>query len=172
MLQIWTPLPIGTRCIIASIQYIGAAQVYPVLILQQISWTLYGDNNSPRFAYLSGHYLQYWFCLIGSETEKHKIKDDCKIKREKNIDRRGQRHILNVWHLSEPPFFSLPTTFKRFQNSCSAMHMVLVQRLQYSIEAPFLRSIVRISRIYHTRSRSAISSELETCKMFFLLLCL
>ncbi len=117
--------------------------------------------------------ITYWFCFTGAETEIHKIKDDSKIKREKNIDRRGQRHIVNVWHLSDPPFFSLPTTFKRFKNSCSAMHMVLVQRLQYSIGAPFLRSIVRISRIYHTRSRSAISSELETCKMFFLLpLCL
>jgi hypothetical protein len=44
-------------------QYIGAAQVYISLILQQISFTLYGDNNSPRFAYSPGHYLMlllYW----------------------------------------------------------------------------------------------------------------
>ncbi len=44
-------------------QYIGAAQVYLSLILQQISFTLYGDNNSQRFAYSSGHYLLillYW----------------------------------------------------------------------------------------------------------------
>ena len=47
----------------------------------------------------------------GAETEIHKIKDDIKIKREKNINRRGQRHIVNVWHLSDLPSFSLPTTF-------------------------------------------------------------
>jgi hypothetical protein len=44
-------------------QYIGAAQVYLSLIIQQISFTLYGDNNSPRFAYSSEHYLLillYW----------------------------------------------------------------------------------------------------------------
>jgi hypothetical protein len=40
--------------------------------------------------------------------EIHKIKDD----REKNIDPRGQRHIVNVWHLSDPPSFSLLVTFK------------------------------------------------------------
>ncbi len=106
-------------------QYTGAAQVYPSLILQQISWTLYGDNNSPSFAYSSGHYLQYWFCFIWAETEIPKIKDDIKIKREKNINRRGQRNIVNVWHLSVPPFFSLSTTFKRFKNSCSAEITVL-----------------------------------------------
>jgi hypothetical protein len=38
-------------------EYIGAAQVYLSLIFQQISFTLYGNNNSPHFAYLSGHYL-------------------------------------------------------------------------------------------------------------------
>jgi hypothetical protein len=44
-------------------QYIAAAQVYLSLVLQQISFTLYGDNNSLRFSYLSGHYLLillYW----------------------------------------------------------------------------------------------------------------
>ena len=56
--------------------------------------------------------IAYSFCFTGAETEIHKIKDDSKINREKNIDRRGQRHIVNVWHLSEPPSFSLPTTFK------------------------------------------------------------
>jgi hypothetical protein len=44
-------------------QYIGAAQVCLSLLIQQISFTLYGDNNSPNFAYSSGHYLLillYW----------------------------------------------------------------------------------------------------------------
>jgi hypothetical protein len=40
--------------------------------------------------------ITYWFCFTGAETEIHKIKDDIKIKREKNINRRGQRHIVNV----------------------------------------------------------------------------
>ncbi len=56
--------------------------------------------------------ITYWFCFTGAEMEIHKIKDDSKIKREKNIDRRGQRHIVNFWHLSDPPSFSLLTTFK------------------------------------------------------------
>ena len=56
--------------------------------------------------------ITYWFCFTGAETEIHKIKDDSKINIEKNINRRGQRHIVNVWHLSDPPSFSLPTTFK------------------------------------------------------------
>ncbi len=54
----------------------------------------------------------YCFCFTGAETEIHKIKDDSKMNREKNIDRRCQRHIVNVWHLSDPPSFSSPTTFK------------------------------------------------------------
>ncbi len=44
-------------------QYIGAAQVNLSLMIQQISFTLYGDTNSPRFAYSSGHHLLillYW----------------------------------------------------------------------------------------------------------------
>jgi hypothetical protein len=57
--------------------------------------------------------ITYWFCFTGAETEIHQIKDEIKIKREKNINRCGQRHIVNVWHLSDPPSFSLPTTFKK-----------------------------------------------------------
>jgi hypothetical protein len=38
--------------------------------------------------------ITYWFCFTGAETEIHKIKDDIKIKREKNINRRGQRHTV------------------------------------------------------------------------------
>jgi hypothetical protein len=56
--------------------------------------------------------ITYWFCFTGAETKINKIKDDIKIKREKNTNRRGQRHIVNVWHLSDPPSFSLLTTFK------------------------------------------------------------
>jgi hypothetical protein len=101
------------------ITYWQKVQVCPSLILQQISLTLYRDNNSPRFAYSSGHCLLilfYW-----AETEIHKIKDDSKIKREKNIDRRGQRHIVNGWHLSDSPSFSLLTTVKE---ACSGFLLV------------------------------------------------
>ncbi len=56
--------------------------------------------------------ITYWFCFTGAETEIHKIEDDSKIKREKNINCLGQRHIVNVWHLSDPPSFLLTTTFK------------------------------------------------------------
>jgi hypothetical protein len=73
-------------------QHIGAAQVYISLMIQQISFTLDGANNSPRVAYSSGHYLLV--CFTGTETEIHKIKEDIKIKREKNINRRMVRDIL------------------------------------------------------------------------------
>jgi hypothetical protein len=44
--------------------------------------------------------------------EIHKIKDDGKIERETNLDRRGPSQIGTVWHIPDPPTFSLPTTFK------------------------------------------------------------
>ena len=44
--------------------------------------------------------------------EIDKIKDDSKIVREKNIDRRGPRQIETDWHIPDPPTFWLPTTFK------------------------------------------------------------
>jgi hypothetical protein len=56
--------------------------------------------------------IAYSFCFTGAETEIHKIKDDSKIDREKNIDRRGLSQIGTVWHILDPPIFSLPTTFK------------------------------------------------------------
>jgi hypothetical protein len=43
----------------------------------------------------------------------HKIKDDSKIDREKNIDRRGPRQIGTDWHIPDPPTFWLPTTFNQ-----------------------------------------------------------
>ncbi len=70
--------------------------------------------------------ITYWFCFTGAETEIHKIKDDSKIKREKNINRCGQRYIVNVCHLSDPPSFSLPTTFKRqFSKYCMFLDVSL-----------------------------------------------
>ncbi len=41
-----------------------------------------------------------------------KIKVDGKIERETNPDRRGPSQIGTVWHIPDPPTFSLPTTFK------------------------------------------------------------
>jgi hypothetical protein len=35
--------------------------------------------------------IAYSFCFTGAETEIDKIKDDSKIDREKNMDRRGPR---------------------------------------------------------------------------------
>ncbi len=51
-------------------------------------------NNSPQFAYSSGHCL--FILLYWAETEIHKIKDDSKIDREKNIDRLGPSRIRTV----------------------------------------------------------------------------
>jgi hypothetical protein len=60
-------------------QYIGAAQVCLSLVLQQIYFTLYGDNNSPRFAYLSGHYLLILLYWAGNR-KYIKIKTTAKLK--------------------------------------------------------------------------------------------
>ncbi len=56
--------------------------------------------------------ITYSFCFTGAETEVHKIKDDSKIIRLTNLDRRGLRPIPIICHLLDPPSFSLPTTFK------------------------------------------------------------
>ncbi len=88
-------------------QYIGAAQVYLSLMIQQISFTLYGDNILPI-----RQDITYWFCFTGAETEIHNIKDDSKIKRQTNLHRCGPNQIGTDWHISDPPTFSLPTTFK------------------------------------------------------------
>jgi hypothetical protein len=39
--------------------------------------------------------IAYWFCFTGAETEINKIKDDGKIKRRKNLYRRGPRQFLS-----------------------------------------------------------------------------
>jgi hypothetical protein len=43
------------------------------------------------------------FCFTGAETEVHKIKDDSKIIRLTNLDRRGLRPIPIICHLLDPP---------------------------------------------------------------------
>jgi hypothetical protein len=53
----------------------------------------------------------YSFCFTGAETEIHKIKDDSRIIRQTNLDRRGLKPIPIICHLPGPPSFSLPTTF-------------------------------------------------------------
>jgi hypothetical protein len=55
--------------------------------------------------------ITYSFCFTGAETEMHKIKDDDKIERGTNLDRRGPSQIGTVGHIPDPPTFSLPTTF-------------------------------------------------------------
>jgi hypothetical protein len=57
--------------------------------------------------------IAYSFCFTGAETEIHKIKDDSKIIRQTNLDRRGLRPIPIICHLLDPPSFSLPTTFNK-----------------------------------------------------------
>ncbi len=53
------------------------------------------------------------FCITGAETEISKIKDDSKIDRETNLDRRGLSQIGTDWHIPDPPIFSLPTIFNK-----------------------------------------------------------
>jgi hypothetical protein len=120
MLQIWTPLPIGATGIVASIYWRSAG--IPILNSS-------ADFLSPLCRVLPIRQdITYWFCFTGAKTEIHTIKDDSKINREKNIDRRSQRHIVNVWHLSDPPSFSLPTTFKgqeRVNPRCRESYLLL-----------------------------------------------
>ena len=40
--------------------------------------------------------IAYSFCFTWAETEKHEIKDDGKIERETNLDRRGPSQIGTV----------------------------------------------------------------------------
>jgi hypothetical protein len=40
--------------------------------------------------------ITYSFCFTGAEMEIHKIKDDGKIERETNLDRRGPSQIGTV----------------------------------------------------------------------------
>jgi hypothetical protein len=60
-------------------QYIGAAQVYPSLILQQISLTLYGDEQFAAFC------LVIWtlpidLALLGQKRKYIKSKKTAKLK--------------------------------------------------------------------------------------------
>jgi hypothetical protein len=61
---------------------------------------------------LFGKTLPFHFDLLGRKRKY--IKSKTTANGEKNIHRRGQRHTVN--HISEPPSFSLPTTFKRSKN--------------------------------------------------------
>jgi hypothetical protein len=56
--------------------------------------------------------IAYSFCFTGAETEIHKNKDDSKIIRQTNLDRRGLRPIPIICHLLDPPPFLVTTTFK------------------------------------------------------------
>ena len=58
--------------------------------------------------------IAYSFCFTGAETEIHKIKDNSKIIRQTNLDRRGLGPIPIICHCLDPPSFSLSTTFKYF----------------------------------------------------------
>jgi hypothetical protein len=49
--------------------------------------------------------IAYSFCFTGAETEIHKIKDDSKIVRQTNLDRRGLRPIPIICDLLDPPLF-------------------------------------------------------------------
>jgi hypothetical protein len=101
-LQIWTPLPIGATGIVASLYWRSVG----IPILNSSDFL----NPLCRVSPIRQD-ITYWFCFTGAETEKHKIKDNSRINREKNIDRRGPRQIGTIWHIPDTPSFSLPTTF-------------------------------------------------------------
>jgi hypothetical protein len=51
--------------------------------------------------------------LSGKGNTVHWNEDDKKIKQQTNLDRNRLRPTANVFHLPDPTFFSLQTTFKR-----------------------------------------------------------
>jgi hypothetical protein len=94
-----------------------------------------------RFAYSSGHCLL--ILLYGPETERQQIKDDKKIKRKTNLDRRGPRPLPTICHLPDPPSFSLPTTF----NVCFFIQALLPSSIiRYPLSAPILTGKSLIQR--------------------------
>jgi hypothetical protein len=56
--------------------------------------------------------LPIHFALLGRKRKYIKSKTTAKLVRQRNLDRRGLRPIPIICHLLDPPFFSLPTTFK------------------------------------------------------------
>ncbi len=67
-------------------------------------------SNSLRFSYSWRHRLI--LCCTWRKRKYIEIKDDSKVKQQKNLDRHGPRPIPNVCHLPDPPWYSVQTTFK------------------------------------------------------------
>ncbi len=105
----------GRHCLLAQDaslrQYIGAAQVYPSLILQQISETTIRRILPFR------QDIAYWFCFTGAEAEILKIKDDSKIKRERTSIA-AVRDIL--WTFGTFPTPLLPRYRLPFNQGCES----------------------------------------------------
>ena len=91
-------------------QYISAGSDVPSLVLRLLQKKR--NAASVRRVLPIRQDIAYSFCFTGAETEIHKIKDDSKIIRQTNLDRRGLRPIPIICHLLYPPSFSLLTTFK------------------------------------------------------------
>jgi hypothetical protein len=79
-------VPIGARCIVASIYWRSAG--IPIRNSSAVFLNLYGDNNSLRFAYSSGHYLPtgIGFALLGWKRKYIKM-----IKSKTTAKLRGKR---------------------------------------------------------------------------------
>ncbi len=118
MQQIWTPLPIGARCIVASI-YCNSTGI-PILNSSADFFNSLWTRTIRRVLSIC-YDIAYWFCFTGEETEI-RIKDHSKIKRHTNLDRRRPRPIPIICHLPDPPSFSLPTTFKVRNKSLTYCH--------------------------------------------------
>jgi hypothetical protein len=74
---------------------VEVSRIRSILVNKQNNFKLRNAaSNLPRFAYSSGHHL--FICFTGAETEIDKIKDDGKIERETNLDRRGPSQIGTV----------------------------------------------------------------------------
>ncbi len=82
-------------------QYIGATQVYPSLILQQISWTLFA-SFCLFVRTLPG---TYWFCFTGAERKYIKSKTTAKLT-EKRTSIAAVRDILWTFVTFPTPLLS------------------------------------------------------------------
>ncbi len=69
-----------------------------------------------------------------------------KIKRQTNLDRHGPRPITNVFHLPDPTYFSLQTTFKAVFPSATTVYNTFFKSSVFSFHV--VSSLVSLDRLF------------------------
>jgi hypothetical protein len=89
------------------------------------------------------------FCFTGAETEIHKIKDDSKIIRQTNLDRRGLRPIPIITFLTPPPLSRYTAACKQFKKLPKYNVLSTQQREKQLIFLSIAPGSHASSRIFH-----------------------